>query len=174
MEAKFIIVKDGKELIFCCHTFEVYLKCKWNIRKSTGYLVGRGGMPTVRGKRQNNDYFHKFLSSYGLSPVKGMHIDHINRNPLDNRLSNLRLVTVSQNCRNRSLRKDSTTKLLGVSKMRNYIKKPFRAYIYQNNKHIHLGYYTTAEEAAKARDAAIIERGMNFSLLNFPETISCP
>lgn len=41
-------------------------------------------------------------------------IDHINRNPMDNRWSNLREVNHSQNGRNMRLRKDNTSGISGV------------------------------------------------------------
>lgn len=37
---------------------------------------------------------------FGAIP-KGFHVDHINRNPLDNRRENLQIVTPSQNMRNK-------------------------------------------------------------------------
>lgn len=41
-------------------------------------------------------------------------IDHINRNPLDNRECNLRITTQSNNCFNSSIRKDNITGKKGV------------------------------------------------------------
>jgi hypothetical protein len=40
---------------------------------------------------------HNFL----MRPLAGTEVDHINRDPLDNRRSNLRIVTRSENCFNR-------------------------------------------------------------------------
>lgn len=48
-------------------------------------------------------------------PSRSLQIDHVNGDPVDNRLCNLRLATVSQNAGNRrSVRKDSTTGFIGV------------------------------------------------------------
>lgn len=44
----------------------------------------------------------------------GLEVDHINRDKLDNRKSNLRLVTRSQNCANRGSFKNSKSKYKGV------------------------------------------------------------
>ena len=44
----------------------------------------------------------------------GLEVDHINRNKLDNRKANLRLVTRSQNCANRGKFKNSKSKYKGV------------------------------------------------------------
>jgi len=111
-----------------------------------------------------------------MDPPKGMDIDHINGNTLDNRKENLRICTRSQNSQNRKLRSDSASGYKGVykHKARN-LKKPFEAYIgdsetsYPSTKHINLGCYTTAEEAARARDKKAKELHGEFAYLNFPE-----
>lgn len=50
---------------------------------------------------------------------KGQIVDHINGNPLDNRLSNLRITDSTGNNRNARKRKNSTSKYKGVSKKAN-------------------------------------------------------
>jgi hypothetical protein len=80
------------------------------------------------------------------SPPKGYDIDHINHNKLDNRKSNLRVCTRSQNMRNMGKRKNSTG-FRGVYKKR----KKFTASIQVNGKSVGLGTFLTPEEAYKAR-----------------------
>ena len=54
-----------------------------------------------------------WLYVYGEWPSK--HLDHINRNPSDNRISNLREATHLENNKNASKRKDNTSGYKGVN-----------------------------------------------------------
>jgi hypothetical protein len=79
-------------------------------------------------------------------------IDHINRVRSDNRISNLRKATRSENCQNASLRKNNKTGVTGVCW--NPFHKKWQSRIMINGKSIHLGYHDTMLSAAKARSAA--------------------
>lgn len=87
---------------------------------------------------------HRQIAGFPVSAV-----DHINGNPLDNRRTNLRLVTPSQNQQNRhGVRVDSTTNLRGVSF--DARRQRFRAYAQLHGKFHHIGYFLTAEQAGQA------------------------
>lgn len=75
-----------------------------------------------------------------------MIVDHINGNSLDNRKSNLRICSHSENMRNQKLRSGSEFKGVGFCK----IKNKYRARIMLDRKDYHLGYFDTKEDAAKA------------------------
>lgn len=77
------------------------------------------------------------------------YIDHIDGNGLNNRWSNLREATPSQNMMNQRLRNDNTSGVKGVSfdKLRNR----WYAYINADGKRKMLGRHATKEDAVAAR-----------------------
>lgn len=94
------------------------------------------------------------------------HIDHINRDPSDDRWANLRHCNRFENLHNMGLRKDNTSGYIGVHKRTN---GRYLAYTRTNEgKRIYLGHHPTAEEAARVRDAEAIKLYGEFAVLNFP------
>lgn len=83
----------------------------------------------------------------------GYEIDHINGNPSDNRIENLRIATHAQNNCNMKLACHSTTGFKGVTKRKGYDK--WRAYITMNQTRVWLGEFSDPESAHAAyREAA--------------------
>lgn len=79
---------------------------------------------------------------------EGYVVDHINRDTLDNRRENLRLATKSQNGFNSGMRKNNTSGYKGVDF--HTTRGQYRARLGAT----HLGWFSTMEEAMKARDLA--------------------
>jgi hypothetical protein len=79
-------------------------------------------------------------------------IDHINEDPSDNRWSNLRAATQSENMRNITRIKSNTSGFKGVGWSR--VSKKWRAYIKVDGVNYHLGLFETKEEASFAYKAA--------------------
>lgn len=75
-------------------------------------------------------------------------IDHIDRDPGNNRWGNLREVTLSQNHQNQKVRKDSRVGLRGVEAHKSGL---WRARLVIQGKRIHVGYFKTPQEAFAAR-----------------------
>jgi hypothetical protein len=94
-----------------------------------------------------------FLMQYGYLPAV---IDHINRNPSDNRIENLRAADWSSNQHNRTIPKTNTSGFKGVSfdKRRNLYMAGIR---YNGSPSKFLGRFKTAEEAHEAYKAAALK-----------------
>lgn len=78
-------------------------------------------------------------------------VDHINGNGVDNRILNLRSVTVAENNRNARKHKTNTSGYSGVGK---YGNNKWQSQIWINNNQINLGLFDTKAEAVAARKAA--------------------
>ena len=80
-------------------------------------------------------------------------VDHINRNKLDNRKSNLRICSRSQNTQNKKKRKNSTSEFVGVSK----IGDKWKAQIQTGGITFNLGNFSSEVEAALIYNNKAIE-----------------
>lgn len=94
-----------------------------------------------------------FLYMEGYFPEH--YVDHIDRDPTNNRWDNLREVSPSCNARNMGNRENSKSGVKGVT-WDNFSSK-WVAQIYAHKKHKHLGHYTNVLDAAKARYEAEIK-----------------
>ena len=90
------------------------------------------------------------LHSLILPAPAGMMVDHINRNPLDNRRANLRLCTAAENAANKSVRSDNKLGRKGVYPRGDR----FGACLSVAGRTKHLGVFLTVEEAGSAYDEA--------------------
>lgn len=94
-------------------------------------------------------YLHRFILD--LHKTKGLYdkdkqVDHINRDGLDCRRSNLRVVPAGVNVMNQQ-HQPSTTGYFHVYNRSGSVKKPFRAIIYKDNKRIDRLFATDVEAA---------------------------
>lgn len=101
-----------------------------------------------RTTRQGNIYMHRLITQ----ATDKDEVDHINRNKLDNRRSNLRITVHYMNSHNRK-------KGSGVRLPKGRTK--WTASIYIQNRYIWLGSYTSEEEALSARKAAEEKYGVS-------------
>jgi hypothetical protein len=105
------------------------------------HLGGRGG---------GQVYLHRFI----LDPPNGLEVDHVSRDALDNRRSNLRICEFrAQNRWNIGFRKANTSGFMGVSFSK--ITGRWAAKFRHQGRSVHLGLFETAEEAATARNTAV-------------------
>ena len=104
-----------------------------------------------RGKFNGEDRFEHGLIAelVGLDVPSGSTIDHIDGNGLNNKASNLRVATYSENARNRRLMKSNSSGVCGVHYALH--AKKWNATIKLDNRSRNLGYYDTIFDAAAAR-----------------------
>lgn len=104
------------------------------------------------------------MSRFILSAEDGQFVDHINRDPTDNRRENLRFCNLSQNAMNRESLIGSKFKGVYYCKQRgNWV-----AQITINKKTKNLGRFLTQDQAAMAYDSMAKIHYGEFAKLNFP------
>lgn len=101
-----------------------------------------------------------------------MRTDHINGEKLDNRKSNLRPCSNSENSMNKISQKNSSSKFKGVSRHR--INKKWQTHIKINGKGKYLGCFTSEKQAAQAYNVAAKELFGEFAKLNIIEGLHKP
>lgn len=131
----------------------------WIKRPSNRVRVGcrAGTASTDRGHRQirllgtiYKEHRLAWLYVHGEWPCE--EIDHINQDPSDNRLENLRLASHLVNCRNMPRQKNNTSGVTGVRWDED--KQAWRARIYVLGREIHIGRFKTKRQAISARREA--------------------
>ena len=142
--------------------FERLNRHKWQVNV-------RNGRPRQAGRTERRNQKSRYLTMHRviMNPPKHMIVDHINRNPLDNRRANLRLSTPQQNSWNRSCPRNSKgSKYTGVSLDRDGQK--WRVRIVIDGESRFLGYYDDEKAAAMAFDKAARKHRGQFAFQNFP------
>lgn len=147
---KFIIVDD--------EDYEFLNKFKWSISGSNG---SNYAATYYKGK-------HFRLHRIILNAPKNLVVDHINHDKLDNRKSNLRICSRTQNNWNTKKNINNKSGFKGV--YFNKENKKWRVAITMNGERIHVGYFLDKIEAAMAYDKVISRYRKQFAYLNFPIT----
>lgn len=107
------------------------------VKDACGYLETRGDAINT------SIYLHRIITEC----EQGLSVDHINRNPSDNRKENLRICSHMENMHNRKLNKNNKSGVAGVFKL----NKKWSSKISVNYNNINLGRFNTFEEAVTAR-----------------------
>lgn len=129
---RLIPLTKGLSVKVSSHRYDFLMQWAWSY--SNGYAV-RG----IRiGDRVVHCRMHRVI--LGLTPTDTLHVDHANRDKLDNRDENLRVVTVSQNMMNRTRNRQTASGAKGITPVRGK---------YQAT--ITIGTFDTLEEAVAAR-----------------------
>ncbi len=124
---------------------------KWHAN-AYGYAVRRIHHPT-KPDSQTSVFMHREILSLEFGDKRQG--DHINFETLDNRRSNLRVATASENGSNRRLLRGNTSGLKGVTWHKR--DRKWQAAIGVGNGKKYLGYFDTAEQAHEAYCKAAAE-----------------
>lgn len=128
----------------------IHLHTRAGTKNSAGYRV-----ISLFGKRYLE---HRLAWFYVHGEMPKHEIDHINQIRDDNRISNLRQVTRSENQRNKT-RKDSRVDEIGIWWCRR--RKRYIAEISLNGKKVYQKSFTDIDEAISARKAKALELGFH-------------
>ena len=136
---------EGKEFYFDLEDYDLIKEYYWYINPY-GYVTTS---KRVNSTKTMHRLFHRIIMNCEDQDIEIDHIHGINsRN--DNRKSNLRIATVSQNAMNRKLAITNTSGCTGVCPK----DGKWRAYIYIDGKAIELGLFDKKEDAIKIRKEA--------------------
>jgi hypothetical protein len=139
---------------------DIHLVEHWNWHaKVDGKLVYARQDAAVNGKKQRYS-LHRAI----LSAPEGMDVDHVNGNGLDNRRSNLRLATRSENLRNRGRNRNNKSGYKGVSLFRQTGR--WQARIMHNGRYHHLGFFADPKTAHDAYSEACLRYHGEFARAN--------
>ena len=126
--------------------------------------VESGDYYAVRKERRNGKVKKIYMHREILDAQPGQYVDHIHFQTLDNRKSEIRTCTHSQNCQHARLASNSTTGYKGVRCPKT--KAGFEAYIAKDGKRRYLGSFRDAITAAAAYDFAALQLFGQFAYTN--------
>lgn len=129
-------------------------------------MIDKNGYVVFGSPIGKDRYLHRLLvKSFVPNPDDKPHVDHIDGDPLNNSIDNLRWCTQKENVRNSKSHSGSSSKYKGVSWDKS--KNKWEVNMYIENKKKFIGRFDEEEEAARAYDAyAKIHHG-EFAKLNF-------
>ena len=131
-------VSTGEQFLFDLDDYDKIKDFCWHIDKH-GYVV----------TNRTNNYHHIKLHRLIMDASRNMHVDHRRGNKLDNRKSELRICTASENNRNKGTNKNNISGYKGVYWDNKH--QEWRAQITVNYKTIALGRFTDKNDAIVAR-----------------------
>ena len=156
----YIPLTQGKHAMVDAEDYERVRRHKWWLARTGNqfYAQGRCCGRSIR--------MHQFI----MNPPKGMVVDHIDGNGLNNRRGNLRICTQRQNAWNHKCTKqeNASSQYIGVYR---YKDRPDKSYVKVQcaGDVTNLGPFDCEIEAARARDRKAIELFGEFARLNLPE-----
>lgn len=151
---KKISLNRGEYTLVDDKDFDLVIKTRWYLHESKNgkkYAYANSGNKT-------SILLHRLI----MNPPRGLEVDHINGNGLDNRRKNLRICTHAENNRNKGLQSNNTSGYKGVS----WNMGQWCAQVYKNNKRVYSKRFKDIKEAAKAYNTQAIKYYGEFAVLN--------
>lgn len=146
---KTIALTKGRYALVDDADFEWLNQWKWSfVNRNAGYAQ-RNAQREAGGREWIK--MHRLITEC----PKGMVVDHINGNPLDNRRSNLRVCTQQQNCLNTKVSKNSRSGYKDIFWMKD--KNRWLVQIMYKGEKTDGGYFIELSEAIEVRDRLIQE-----------------
>ena len=156
------ITQDLVKELFYYEDGVLYYKVKTcnRIRKGqkAGGMAGDGYLHTSINSKKYKNHRIIFLMFKGFLPAV---IDHIDGNPLNNNINNLRPATTSQNLQNAKLSKANTSGIKGVTWEKD--RKKWKAQLMFNGQVHRLGSFDDIELAALVIEEARLKHHKEFA-----------
>lgn len=118
----------------------------------------------VRQKQVNRISKKIYMHRQIMNAPKGMEVDHIDGNGLDNRKDNMRVVTHNQNMKNKKVNSNNKWGYTGVHFSGR--DRVFQAYIQNGKHHVYLGKFDNPVSAAIAYNEAATKYFGEYARLN--------
>lgn len=141
-------LRDGRTTLVDVDVWEWASRHLWSVN-GNGYVNAAPGL------------LHRLI----MKPARGLTVDHVNRDRLDNRRENLRVCTYGQNNAYIAKRDGLTSIYKGVHRSHN---GKWDANIRSDGKSVYLGRFANERDAARAFDRAALVKWGEYAALNFP------
>lgn len=133
----------------------------WNARhagEETGHVLPNGYMQICLFSRRISFHRVAWAIFHGCYPPPDKQIDHIDRDKSNNRISNLRAVSLRENIWNRSSTRDDAIGAYWMPR-----NKKWQSSIGWNGKQVYLGIFRQREDALQAYTTALdrVSRGLH-------------
>lgn len=160
MQAVEVPLSKGMVALISPQDAELVLRAKWHVIGSAWlWYAFTANHPDHKGRIA----MHNLI----MQPPLGLQVDHKNRNGLDNRRENMRIVTPTVNQWNKGKKKRASSQYRGVSK----VLRSWVATAQVNGRHVRLGTFRDEVAAALERDIVTLQERGALAQTNFPMTV---
>lgn len=170
---KQIPLTQGKFALVDDEDYEFLMQWKWLVHNELHKKYRGTKIDKFYGARAQWDKITKSYKTIRMHRLimdcpKGMQVDHIDGNGLNNTRNNLRICTAAQNGMNRRkfVVPTNRSKFKGTTFDKGRRRNPWKARIKVNGKDLYLGCFASEIDAAKAYNVAAIKHYGEYANLN--------